>query len=79
MMMLSLCYGFVSQQALMERRVGVALHITQSTVVLGLGVSDGVIELHRSKVGKYSCALRENPLRKRKPVLGPVANDSLVI
>lgn len=48
MMMLSLCYGFVSQQALMERRVGVALHITQSTVVLGLGVSDGVIELHRS-------------------------------
>lgn len=28
-------------------------HITQNTIVLGLGVSDGVIELgHGSKVGK---------------------------
>lgn len=39
----------------MERRAGVMFHLTENTIVLGLGVSDDVIELgHGSKLGKYS-------------------------
>lgn len=64
MMTLSLCYGFVSQQSLMDRNVGVTLHISQNTVVLGLGVSDGVIELHRTQVGKWYC--ERKPIEKKE-------------